>query len=63
MKKKQKFPVIDELLVRMLENLYPPLEYNPDETQESWAFRGGQRDVVSKLRFIYEQQKKGEYYG
>jgi len=63
MRKKQKFPVIDDLLVKMLETLYPPLEYKSDETKESWAFRGGQRDIVSKLRYIHDQQKKGEYYG
>ena len=63
MQKKEKFPVLDEHLIKILENLYPPLEYSPDIDKENWAFRGGQRDVVAKLRHIFTQQKKGEYYG
>jgi len=59
---KDKLPVLDEHLVKILEKLYPPLEYSPDISQEDWAFRGGQRDVVAKLRHIYSQQQKGEYY-
>ena len=47
----------------MLADLYPPLEYSCEETKESWAFRGGQRSVIAKLKFIYDQQQKGEYYG
>ena len=39
--------------------MYPPLEYSPDVTKEQWAFRGGQRDVVSKLKHILSKHEKG----
>jgi hypothetical protein len=57
------FPRIDEDLVSALERLYKPYPYDPklnseDFTRES-AFAAGQVDVVSKLRTIYEKQKKG----
>jgi hypothetical protein len=38
--------------------MYPKYEYSPDLTRESWAFRGGQRDVISKLRGILKQQQQ-----
>jgi hypothetical protein len=55
----QKFPSLDERLIKILEVLYPPLEYSQDTTQEAWAFRGGQREVISKLKSVYQQQRKG----
>ena len=51
-----KFPPIDELLLRPLEKMYPPLEYSPSSTKEDWIFRGGQRDVLNKLIETYKKQ-------
>jgi len=58
MKKRKNFPRIDPILVEMLEEIYPKLEYTPDTTQEQWAFRGGQRDVLQKLKTVLELQQK-----
>jgi hypothetical protein len=54
----QKFPKIPEKLIKLLEQLYPPLEYSEDTSKERWAFRGGQREVISKLKAILTQQKR-----
>tara|TARA_E500000178_G_C16537085_1_gene537084 strand:- start:360 stop:572 length:213 start_codon:yes stop_codon:yes gene_type:complete len=51
-----KFPPIDELLLKTLEKMYPPLEYSPSSTKEEWIFRGGQRDVLNKLIETYKKQ-------
>ena len=53
---KKKFPRIDPLLIEQLEEMYPKLEYTPDTTREAWAFRGGQRDVLQKLKSVLEGQ-------
>ena len=53
------FPKINPKLIKTLEELYPPLEYSQDITKEQWSFRGGQREVISKLKAIYNQQTKG----
>ena len=52
------FPKIPEKVSKGLEYLYPPLEYSKDLTLEEWAFRGGQREVISKLKSILNLQKK-----
>jgi hypothetical protein len=54
----QRFPKLSPKLIKVLEDLYPKLEYSPDTTQEQWAFRGGQREVISKLKAILNQQSK-----
>lgn len=55
---KKQWPRIDPELLKTLEEMYPKYEYSPDLTRESWAFRGGQRDVISKLRGILKQQQQ-----
>ena len=59
MSQRQKIPYVEPELIKLLEKMYPPLEYSPDVTKEQWAFRGGQRDVVSKLKHILSKQEKG----
>ena len=54
--KTKNFPRIDPILVEILETIYPKLEYSQDTTQEQWAFRGGQRDVLQKLRNVLNLQ-------
>ena len=55
----KKFPVIDNLVPKLLKEMYPPLEYQEKVTREEWAFRGGQRDIIRKLETIIKQQEKG----
>tara|TARA_R100000152_G_C6640081_1_gene84943 strand:+ start:58 stop:231 length:174 start_codon:yes stop_codon:yes gene_type:complete len=55
----ERMPPIERRLVEELEKMYPPLEYSPDVSKEQWAFRGGQRDVISKLKHILKKQEKG----
>ena len=57
---KKRWPRIDPELLEMLEAMYPKYEYSPDLTREVWAFRGGQREVISKLRGVLNQQVSGE---
>tara|TARA_R100000152_G_C6782215_1_gene219088 strand:+ start:14522 stop:14743 length:222 start_codon:yes stop_codon:yes gene_type:complete len=59
MKRKQ-WPRIDPKILEILEEMYPKYEYSPDLTREAWAFRGGQREVISKLRGILKSQVSGE---
>jgi len=44
---------------KLLNEMYPPLEYQDKLTREEWAFRGGQRDIIRKLETIIKQQEKG----
>ena len=59
----QNWPRVEEQLVKELEKLYPPLEYQEKESLTSEQFtrdaarRQGQRDVVQKLRSICEKQR------
>jgi len=39
--------------------MYPPLEYSKDVTREEWAFRGGQRELITKLIQSNKQQERG----
>jgi hypothetical protein len=55
----KKFPLIDNLVPKLLSEMYPPLEYQEKVTREEWAFRGGQRDIIRKLETIIKQQEKG----
>lgn len=55
----KKFPPIDPLVPKLLNEMYPPLEYQDKLTREEWAFRGGQRDLIRKLEVIIKQQEKG----
>ena len=43
--------------------MYPTHEYSLDLTREAWAFRGGQREVISKLKGILNQQVSGGTVG
>ena len=57
-----KYPRIDEELIKILEKMYRPLVYDPslsseDFTRES-AFSAGQVDVVNKLKSMFEKQQK-----
>jgi hypothetical protein len=56
---KLKVPIVDPSLVKALDQMYPPLEYNKDNTKEDWAFRGGQRAVVLKLKQLIISQERG----
>lgn len=60
MAKKKRWPRIEPDLLEILDDMYPKHEYSPDLTREAWAFRGGQREVISKLRGILNQQVSGE---
>mgnify|MGYP003108575576 CR=1 FL=1 len=60
MSKKRQWPRIDPELLEILDEMYPKYEYSPDLTREAWAFRGGQREVISKLRGILNNQVSGE---
>ncbi len=51
--------MIDNLVPKLLKEMYPPLEYQEKVTREEWAFRGGQRDIIRKLEAIIKQQEKG----
>jgi hypothetical protein len=61
--KSEKFPKIDPELIKCLESLYKPLEYDPDAPSESFArgaaFRAGQIEVVNKLKAVLKQQQGG----
>ncbi len=61
------FPQIDEELILVLEKIYKPLPYSQalsseDFTRES-AFAAGQVDVVTKLRIIFDKQRKERLNG
>jgi hypothetical protein len=62
--KLEKFPKIDPDLILVLESLYKPLEYDPDELSEYFtrnaAFRAGQIEVVNKLKAVLKQQQGGK---
>ena len=59
----QKWPRVEEELVKRLESLYPLMDYQGEMTSEQFtreaARRDGQREVVNKLRLIYESQMRG----
>ena len=59
MEAKLKMPHVDPNLVKALDQMYPPLEYNKDTSKEDWAFRGGQRAVILKLKQILISQERG----
>ena len=56
--KSKSFPYLDPLVAKLLNEMYPPLEYQEKVTREEWAFRGGQRDLIRKLETIIRQQEK-----
>jgi len=53
---KERLPLIDEEVIKELDKLYPPMEYSNMSTREEWAVRGGQRDVINKLKSVRRQQ-------
>ena len=57
-KQPERMPFVDPKLVARLNIMYPPLEYSPDIATEAWAFRGGQRDVILKLKQLIKLQDK-----
>jgi len=61
--KLENFPRIDPDLIRILENLYKPLEYAADLDDNTFsrkaAFRAGQIEVVNKLKAVLKQQQGG----
>lgn len=61
--KSEKFPRIDPELIKILEELYKPLPYDPESTQDSFvrkaAYRAGQIEVVNKLKAVLKQQQGG----
>jgi hypothetical protein len=62
--KSEKFPRIDPELIKILEELYKPLEYDPDVDGQKFvrqaAFRAGQIEVVNKLKAVLKQQQGGK---
>ena len=57
MREKKQYPPIDERLIKILEECYPPLEYTKDIDVGDLAYRGGQRSVIFKLKEILKLQK------
>jgi hypothetical protein len=61
--KSEKFPRIDPELIKILEELYKPLEYDPTVCDQVFtrraAFRAGQIEVVDKLKAVLKQQQGG----
>ena len=59
----KQLPLLDQDLVKYLRKKYPPLEYQEDMSDEEFLrqaiFRAGQRDVVSRLEKIIDDQKNG----
>ena len=62
--KSEKFPRIDPELVKILEEIYIPLEYDPTVSSEQFAkkaaYRAGQIEVVNKLKAVMKQQQGGK---
>lgn len=62
--KSEKFPRIDPDLIKILEELYKPLTYDPDLAQDEFvrkaAYRAGQIEVVNKLKAVLKQQQGGK---
>lgn len=62
--KSEKFPRIDPDLVKILEELYKPLAYDSDLSQDEFvrkaAYRAGQIEVVNKLKAVLKQQQGGK---
>ena len=58
----KEFPRIDPELIEKLDNIYKPLDYDPDLSVEEFvrasAYRAGQISVVEKLKLILKQQMK-----
>ncbi len=61
--KLETFPRIDPELVKTLEQIYKPLEYDPEISTEEFirrsAFRAGQIEVINKLKAVLTRQKEG----
>jgi hypothetical protein len=61
--KLEKFPRIDPELIKILEELYKPLEYDAEMHEQVFtrkaAFRAGQIEVVNKLKAVLKQQQGG----
>jgi hypothetical protein len=61
--KLENFPRIDPDLIKILENLYKPLEYDPDLSDVDFtrkaAYRAGQIEVINKLKAVLKQQQGG----
>jgi len=62
--KSEKFPRIDPDLIKILEETYKPLAYEPDMSQDEFvrkaAYRAGQIEVVNKLKAVLKQQQGGK---
>lgn len=62
--KSEKYPRIDPELIKILEETYKPLEYDPDCEECKFArraaFRAGQIEVVNKLKAVLKQQQGGK---
>jgi len=60
----EKYPRIDPDLIKILEELYKPLEYDADCEESKFArrsaFRAGQIEVVNKLKAVLKQQQGGK---
>lgn len=59
MPQRKSIPYVEPELIKLLEKMYPPLEYSKDITKEEWAFRGGQRELITKLIQSNKQQERG----
>lgn len=59
--KHEAFPKIDPQLIKILEQMYPTLEYDPELTPQEFlrkaAFRAGQIELIQKLKIVCNKQK------
>tara|TARA_R100000655_G_scaffold85088_2_gene124732 strand:+ start:701 stop:892 length:192 start_codon:yes stop_codon:yes gene_type:complete len=62
MKNWKSLPKLEEELIKYLEEMFPPLEYNVDEDIEEFKnrviFRSGQRDLIKRLELLRKQQER-----
>ena len=56
-------PQVSERLVKYLKKTLPPREFRQGEDESTFVtesiFRAGQRDVITRLEMIQQQQKRG----
>ena len=62
MKDWKSLPKLEEKLVKYLEEMFPPLEYEIGEDVEDFKnrsiFRSGQRDLIKRLELLRKQQER-----
>lgn len=62
MRNSEKIQRVESSLIKLLEELFPPLEYKQGDSLQTFnteaVFRAGQRDVIKRLKLIKQQQDK-----